>query len=65
MSENTTKKEDVAQKLANQLIAAITEFYRAKNRHHAQIAAAKMFELAGLPAQYPESNKKGKMEENI
>jgi len=56
MSENIIKKED-AQKLANQLIVAITEFCRAKNRHHAQIAVAKMFELAGLPAQYPESSK--------
>jgi hypothetical protein len=44
--------------LANQLISAIKDFHRAKNRYHSQIAAAKMFELAGLSAQYPDGYKK-------
>ena len=39
----------------NQLKKAIKDFHKAKNRYHSQIACAKLFELAGLPAQYPEN----------
>jgi hypothetical protein len=33
---------------------AIKNFYKAKGRHNSQIAAARMFELVGLPAEYPQ-----------
>jgi hypothetical protein len=32
---------------------AIKNYYEAKGRYNSQIAAAKMFEIAGLPALYP------------
>ncbi len=34
---------------------AIKNFYKAKGRHNSQIAAARMFELVGLPAEYPQA----------
>jgi hypothetical protein len=40
------------------LIEAIKKFHKTKNRYDSQIACAKMFELVGLPAQYPENFKK-------
>jgi hypothetical protein len=42
----------------NKLIEAIKDFHKAKNRYHSQIACARLFELAGLPAQYPDNYKK-------
>jgi len=46
------------EKLENEnksLIEAIKKFHKAKNRYHSQIACAEMFELVGLPAQYPDN----------
>jgi len=37
------------------MVEAIKNFHKAKNRYHSQIACAKMFELVGLPSQYPEN----------
>jgi septal ring factor EnvC (AmiA/AmiB activator) len=37
------------------LIEAIKKFHKTKNRYDSQIACAKMFELVGLPAQYPDN----------
>jgi hypothetical protein len=37
------------------LIEAIKKFHKTKNRYDSQIACAQMFELAGLPAQYPDN----------
>ncbi len=39
----------------NNIIEAIQNCHKAKNRYHSQIAWAKLFELAGLPAEYPEN----------
>ncbi len=36
-----------------QIRRAVHEFYHAKGRYHSQIAAARLFELVGLPSQYP------------
>jgi len=58
MSKETDNPIRVNPQLTTQLISAIKEFHRAKNRYHSQIAAAKMFELVGLPAQYPDGYKK-------
>lgn len=38
----------------DELRKAIKNFYKAKGRHNSQIAAARMFELVGLPAEYPQ-----------
>ena len=38
----------------DELLKAIKNFYKAKGRHNSQIAAARMFELVGLPAEYPQ-----------
>lgn len=40
-----------------ELVKAVENFYEVKGRYNSQIAAAKLFELAGLPAQYPENYK--------
>jgi uncharacterized protein with HEPN domain len=39
----------------NNIIEAIKNCHKAKNRYHSQIAWAKLFELANLPAEYPEN----------
>jgi hypothetical protein len=39
----------------NNVIEAIKNCHKAKNRYHSQIAWAKLFELADLPAEYPEN----------
>jgi hypothetical protein len=38
----------------DELRKAIKNFYKAKGRHNSQIAAARTFELVGLPAEYPQ-----------
>lgn len=45
------------QKRYEELMEAVKNFHEVKGRYNAQIAAAKMFELVGLPAQYPENYK--------
>jgi hypothetical protein len=45
-----------ARRERDEALDAIRSFYKAKGRHNSQIAAAKMFELAGLPAEYPRKN---------
>jgi septal ring factor EnvC (AmiA/AmiB activator) len=37
---------------------AIENYYKVKGRHNSQIAAAKMFELVGLPTEYPANYQK-------
>ena len=44
-------------KLLNEIIEAIKNFHKAKDRYQTQIACAKLFELVGLPTQYPDSYK--------
>ena len=41
--------------LSDKLLKAINSFYKAKDRYQSQIACAKLFELAGLPAKYPDN----------
>ena len=50
------------QKKYEELVEAVKNFYKVKGRHNSQIAAAKLFELAGLPAQYPENYKKNEIQ---
>jgi hypothetical protein len=45
------------QKRYEELVEAVENFYDVKGRYNAQIAAAKLFELVGLPSQYPENYK--------
>lgn len=42
----------------DQLREAIKNWFKVEGRHNSQIAAAKMAELVGLPANYPENYKK-------
>ena len=39
----------------NNIIEAIQNCHKTKNKYHSQIAWVKLFELAGLPAEYPEN----------
>jgi len=64
-TENTERENDLQCELAawellrearrelDEALEAIKVFYKAKGRHNSQIAAAKMFELVGVPAVYP------------
>ena len=61
---NWKEAHDMQQKLVisyvlenEKLREAIKNFYEVKGRYNSQIAAAKLFELVGLPAQYPENYK--------
>jgi len=46
-----------SKELSDNLVKAINNFYKAKDRYQSQIACAKLFELAGLPAKYPDNYK--------
>jgi hypothetical protein len=51
-------KENVRVTECKELVEAIRNFHKTKNRYDSQIACAKLFELAGLPNQYPSNYKK-------
>jgi hypothetical protein len=51
-------KEDIRSTDCKELVEAIKDFYKAKDRYQSQIACAKLFELAGLSNQYPSNYKK-------
>lgn len=55
---STLKERDRAIRERDELIKVIKNWFKVEGRYHSQIAAAKMAELVGLPAQYPENYKK-------
>jgi len=52
--DHVIKRGIEMQKERDEAREAIKNFYKAKGRHNSQIAAARMFELVGLPAEYPQ-----------
>jgi hypothetical protein len=54
-SKTANDELNLREKQNKLMVEAIKNFHKAKNRYHSQIACAEMFELVGLPAQYPEN----------
>ena len=60
---NQELKDKIAklEKENRQLKDAIKNWFKVQGRYHSQIAAARMAELVGLPAHYPEGYEKNNL----
>jgi hypothetical protein len=54
MNQELTDKIAKLEKENRQLKDAIKNWFKVQGQYHSQIAAARMAELVGLPAHYPE-----------